>query len=202
MKKEDNSPPILEILDDDYLSNAETIFNVSDCSEPAFGCFLEGKSTATWYPKFEDDDFETEEVIAEAKVASILHQGYSHRSIFEWLDNHSSDFSYAGKLLLDLLDWDGENLDEELRCSTTRIIILEKFEVKEKYRNKGIGKFLARKILYSAAAKGECVVVQPNLGTENGNEPERLIKFWLGLDKGMRYSAQFNTIYTSIFDLK
>ena len=62
--------------------------------------------------------------------------------------------------------------------------------------------FLARKILHSAAAKGECVVVQPDLGTENGNEPERLKKFWLGLDKGMKYSSQFNTIYTSIFDLQ
>ena len=199
MKKEYNSPPILEILDDDYLSRAETIFTISDCSEPAYGCFLEGKSTATWYPNSEKDEWDTE-VIAEAKVASILHQGYSNKAIYEWLDNHSSDFSSAGELLLDLLDWEGENLDEEIRCSTTRIIILEKFEVKEKYRNKGIGKFLARKILHSAAAKGECVVVQPDLGTENGNEPERLKKFWLGLDKGMKYSAQFNTIYTSIFD--
>ncbi len=201
MKKEDNSPLILEILDDDYLSRAETIFTISDCSEPAYGCFLEGKSTASWYPNSEKDECDTE-VIAEAKVASILHQGYSNKAIYGWLDNHSSDFSSAGELLLDLLDWEGENLDEEIRCSTTRIIILEKFEVKEKYRNKGIGKFLARKILHSAAAKGECVVVQPDLGTENGNEPERLKKFWLGLDKGMKYSVQFNTIYTSIFDLE
>lgn len=201
MKIEDNSPPILKILDNDCLSNAQTIFTISDCSEPAYGCFLEGKSTATWYPNSEKDEWDTE-VIAEAKVASILHQGYSNHAIHEWLDAHSSDFSSAGKLLLELLDWDGEKFDEEIRCSTTRIIILEKFEVKEKYRNKGLGKFLARKILYSAAAKGECVVVQPDLGTENGNEPERLIKFWLGLDKGMKYSSERNTIYTSIFDLQ
>ena len=193
---------INEILNKDFLSNAQTIFTISDCSEPAYGCFLEGKSTATWYPNFEDDDFDTEEVIAEAKIASILHSGYSSQLIWEWLDNHSMDFEWAGELLLELLDWDGEKFDEEIRCSTTRIIILEKFEVKEKYRNKGIGKFLARKILYSAAAKGECVIVQPDLGTEKGNEPQRLIKFWLGLDKGMKYSAQFNTIYTSIFDLQ
>ena len=49
------------------------------------------------------------EVQGEAKVASILHQGYSNHTIFGWLDNHSSDFSSAGELLLDLLDWDGEN---------------------------------------------------------------------------------------------
>ena len=192
---------INKILKNDCLSNAQTIFTISDCSEPAYGCFLEGKSNATWYSNHEEDNWDTE-VIAEAKVASILHQGYSNELIFEWLDNHSSDFSSAGKLLLDLLDWDGENFDEEIRYSTTRIIILEKFEVKEKYRNKGIGKFLARKILHSAAAKGECVVVQPDLGKENGNEPERLIKFWLGLDKGMKYASKFNTIYTSIFDLQ
>ena len=190
---------INKILNNDCLSNAQTIFTISDCSEPAYGCFLEGKSNATWYSNHEEDNWDTE-VIAEAKVASILHQGYSNKLIFEWLDNHSSDFSSAGKLLLDLLDWDGENFDEEIRYSTTRIIILEKFEVKEKYRNKGIGKFLARKILHSAAAKGECVVVQPDLGTENGNEPERLIKFWLGLDKGMKYSSKFNSMYTSIFE--
>ena len=200
MKKEDNSPPILEILDNDYLSDAETTFSISDCSELEHGAFLEGKSTATWYPNFEDDDFDTVEVIAEAKVASVLHQGYSPQTIELWLDNHSDDFNSAGALLCELLDWDSESLDEEIKTCTTRIIILEKFEVKEKYRNKGLGKFLARKILYSAAAKGECVVVQPDLGKENGNEPERLIKFWLGLDKGMKYSAQFNTIYTSIFD--
>ncbi len=193
---------INEILNNDCLSNAQTIFTISGCSDPEYGCFLEGKSTATWYPNFEDDDFGTEEVIAEAKIASILHSGYSSQLIWEWLDSHSMDFEWAGKLLLELLDWDGEKFDEEIRCSTTRIIILEKFEVKEKYRNKGVGKFLARKILYSAAAKGECVIVQPDLGTENGNEPQRLIKFWLGLDKGMKYSAQFNTIYTSIFDLQ
>ena len=35
---------------------------------------------------------------------------------------------------------------------------------------------------------------------ENGNEPERLIKFWLGLDKGMKYSSKFNSMYTSIFE--
>ena len=193
---------INEILNNDCLSDAQTIFTISDCSEPAYGCFLEGKSSATWFSSNHEGDELEPEVIAEAKVASILHQGYSNRAIYEWLDNHSSDFSSAGNLLLDLLDWDGENFDEEIRCSTTRIIILEKFEVKEKYRNKGIGKFLARKILYSAAAKGECVIVQPDLGTENGNEPKRLIKFWLGLDKGMKYSARFNTIYTSIFDLE
>ena len=45
--KEDNSLPILEILDDDYLSSAETISTISDCSEPAYRCFLEGKSTTT-----------------------------------------------------------------------------------------------------------------------------------------------------------
>ena len=193
---------INEILNKDFLSNAQTIFTISDCSEPAYGCFLEGKSTATWYPNFEDDDFDTEEVIAEAKIASILHSGYSSQLIWEWLDNHSMDFEWAGELLLELLDWDGEKFDEEIRCSTTRIIILEKFEVKEKYRNKGIGKFLARKILHSAAAKGEFVVVQPDLWAENGNEPERLIKFWLGLDKGMKYASKFNTIYTSIVDLQ
>ena len=191
--------PINEILNNDCLSNAETLFTISDCSEPAYGCFLEGKSNATWYPNHNEDEWDTE-VIAEAKVASILHQGYSNELIWEWLDNHSMDFEWAGGLLLDLLDWDGENFDEEIRCSTTRIIILEKFVVKEKYRNKGIGKFLARKILYSAAAKGECVIVQPDLGKENGNEPDRLIKFWLGLDKGMKYSSKFNTIYTSIFE--
>ena len=189
---------INKILNNDCLSNAQTIFTISDCSEPAYGCFLEGKSNATWYSNHEEDNWDTE-VIAEAKVASILHQGYSNELIFEWLDNHSSDFSSAGKLLLDLLDWDGENFDEEIRYSTTRIIILEKFEVKEKYRNKGIGKFLARKILHSAAAKGECVVVQPDLWAENGNEPERLIKFWLSLDNRMEYSTKLNMIYTSIF---
>ena len=72
--------------------------------------------------------------------------------------------------------------------------------MKEKYRHKGIGKFLARKILYSAAAKVECVIVQPDLCKENGNETDRLIKFWLGLDKGMKYLSKFNTIYTSIFE--
>ena len=46
MKTENNSPPILEILVDDYFSSTETIFTISDCSEPAYGCFLEGKSTA------------------------------------------------------------------------------------------------------------------------------------------------------------
>ena len=200
MKGINPNPQILEILNDDSLSKAETTFTLSNCSEPEHGAFLEGKSTATWYPNFEEDDFDTVEVIAEAKVASIFHLGYSNELIWEWLDCHSMDFEWAGGLLLDLLDWNGEKFDEEIRCSTTRIIILEKFEVKEKYRNKGLGKFLARKILYSAAAKGECVVVQPNLGKENGNEPERLIKFWLGLGKDMKYSSKFNSMYTSIFE--
>ena len=68
--------PILEILESDYLSDAETTFSISDCSELEDGAFLEGKSTVTWYPNFEEDDFDTVEVIAEAKVASVLHQGY------------------------------------------------------------------------------------------------------------------------------
>ena len=200
MKGKDTNPEILEILNADYLSNAETNFSLSNCSEPEHGAFLEGKSTAIWYPNYTKDDFETKEVIAKAKVASIFHLGYSEELIWEWLDRYSADFESAGELLLDLLDWEGEKFDEQIRCNTTRIIILEKFSVKEKYRNKGLGKFLARKILYSAAAKGECVVVQPYLGTENGNDPERLKNFWLGLDKGMKYSSKFNTIYTSIFE--
>ena len=193
---------IIEILNDDCLSNAETLFTISDCSETEHGAFLEGISKATWYPNCDKDDFEEEEIIAEAKIASILHQDYSPETIELWLDNHSEDFNRAGALLCEILDWDGDKLEEDIRTSTTRIIILEEFAVKEKYRNKGVGRYLARKILYSAAAKGECVIVQPDLGTENGNEPKRLIKFWLGLDKGMKYSAQFNTIYTSIFDLE
>ena len=191
---------IIEILNDDCLSNAETVFTISDRSENEYGAFLEGKSTATWYPNFEEDDFETKEVLAEAKIASILHQGYSPQAVELWLDNHSEDFNSAGALLCELLDWESQSLDEDIKSSTTKIIILEKFSVKKQYRNKGLGKFLARKILYSAGAKGECVVVQPDLKEEKGNEPKRLIKFWLGLDSEMQYSSKFNTMYTSIFN--
>ena len=191
---------IIEILNDDCLSNAETVFTISDCSENEYGAFLEGKSTATWYPNFEEGDFETKEVLAEAKIASILHQGYSPQAVELWLDNHSEDFNSAGALLCELLDWESPSIDEDIKSSTTKIIILEKFSVKKQYRNKGLGKFLARKILYSAGAKGECVVVQPDLKEENGNEPKRLIKFWLGLDSEMKYSSKFNTMYTSIFN--
>ena len=191
---------IIEILNDDCLSNAETIFTISDCSETEHGVFLEGISKATWYPNFDDGDDEEEEILAEAKIASILHQDYSPQTIELWLDNHSEDFNRAGALLCEILDWDGDKLEEDIRTSTTRIIILEEFAVKEKYRNKGLGRYLARKILYSAGAKGECVLIQPALHKENGNEPERLIKFWLGIDSGMKYSSEFNTMYTCIFN--
>ena len=98
-----------------------------------------------------------------------------------------------------LLNVDDERWEEDITFSTTRIIILEWFEVLEKYRNKGLGKILARKILYSAAAKGECVIIQPKLGENNGNQPERLKNFWMGLYKGMTYDSEFNTMYTSVF---
>ena len=59
MKGKDTNPEILEILHDDSLSNAETNFTLSNCSEPEHGAFLEGKSTATWYPNYEENDFES-----------------------------------------------------------------------------------------------------------------------------------------------
>ena len=47
---------INEILNNDCLSNAQTIFTISDCSEQAYGCFLEGKSSATWFSSNHEED--------------------------------------------------------------------------------------------------------------------------------------------------
>ena len=47
----------------------------------------------------------------------------------------------------------------------------------------------------------ESAVIANNIKTvaQIHNEPERLIKFWLSLDKRMGYSTKLNMIYTSIF---
>ena len=187
---------IEELIRSDFLICAETKFKESDCGIE--GTFLEGVSTAYYYPELEENDLRKEQ-LAKAKVVSILHTGFSPDQIYESLDNHSQDFESVGCSLMTLLNVDDERWEEDITFSTTRIIILEWFEVLEKYRNKGLGKILARKILYSAAAKGECVIIQPKLGESNGNQPDRLKNFWMGLDEGMTYDSEFNTMYTSVF---
>ena len=189
---------IAELIADCSLVIGETKYQDNDISGLP-GTFLEGESRAFYYPNLDDGDMQ-EEQLAKAKIKSILHSGFSAMTIYEWLDAHSDDFESVGCLLLNLLNEDDKEFSEDIRFSTTRIVILEWFEVLEKYRRQGLGRMLAKKILHSAAARGECVMIQPMLWDRNGNQPERLKKFWMGLDKSMIYNSEFNTMYTSIFN--
>lgn len=194
------------ILKSDYLVSAETNFLANEDVAPS-GCFLEGESKAIIEKDFLEETIEEDElkqnqiILARAKIKKIYWGSYAPTEIYEWLDAHSGDFELIGSLLLKLLDEDDELHNTDIYFSTNKITILEWFEVSKKYRQQGLGKLLAKKILDSAAARGECLIIQPKLHDNEGNDPERLKDFWLNLDVGgeLVYNEEFNTIYSPVY---
>lgn len=182
----------------DFFLKAEVTFSDGRNELAEEGSFLEGKGVVYLYPYADQDDYETREVAARGRIISILHSEASLEEIHEWLDSESQDFCDAGNTLRYLLDWDNET---RVRLETYRVLILEWFEVSEKYRGKGLGLLLAKKLIYAAGGRGQCLLIQPMQHDNKGkNDVKRLERFWQAISEEAVYDNDNYTVYVEVFD--
>ena len=131
------------------------------------------------------EDWETEVVIATAYIHNFLYGYLSDSALSLIADGESSELMNLAIAINNMRDIDSQFYDEDID-NQTRGFLIETFEVEKPFRNLGIGRTAARKMLISAGAPGHPVFAEPGVIGDDGPGIEIIDRFWTKLEPGMR----------------
>ena len=146
--------------------------------------------------------------LSTAKIWRITNFAISPDTLSCIGDSESGDFGAAAQFISEYVTLGSDSIDEieggEEMAFSNLLFYFNDFEVNKEFRCNGLGHYLAAESLRIAGAMNFPFIVYParTEGYSEGNDPERLRKFWMTFQDDMYWNEEWKVVYSRAFEIK